>query len=563
MISYKYKIKRIQNVLILLISFLIAVIATSCMGFGPFSARESQTVDEGIETFVVTRGNILQEITTNGSVDTKNSYTYSFLVTGQVISTLEKGDSFKKGDVLIKLDNSEGLLNIKQKETDLKNAEYSLQLSKSSLKIAKINYQTALDENHFAIQLAEINIKKAEEATASALSALEIANISADLAYESASATLESTANIQSITVDSAEDALNEAERILEEAKNDPTTTPEELAKYEYNVETAEDKYELALLQQQSSVASSEISKESSGIQSRSSVASAESLYEQSLLSQSTTYWSNLSSLKSAQTQMIMAQENINQAGIQLNLAELSLETAQADLDSTKEDLKDYIVYAPYDGIVLSNDYKVGMGSSEGSGVSIISNEFLITTTINENDISRVKTGQEVTINLDAYSNINFSGTVKKIIPISSEENGIISFEILIGFEEVEGIEFFYGLSANLSIVVAKAENVLYVPIQAVYKENGKSYVDVLAIEQPSGQSTGQSFERPSGQQVEPPAVQSSGQEQAEQIAAALKDIANNINKVEVTTGINDYTNLEITSGLKEGDIIITSRISQ
>jgi hypothetical protein len=71
-----------------------------------------------------------------------------------------------------------------------------------------------------------------------------------------------------------------------------------------------------------------------------------------------------------------------------------------------------------------------------------------------------------------------------------------------------------------------KAENVLYVPIQAVYTENGKSYVDVLV----------------------------SGQVNAENIAQSVK-------KTEITTGINDYQYIEVTSGLNEGDVIITSRI--
>ena len=83
-----------------------------------------------------------------------------------------------------------------------------------------------------------------------------------------------------------------------------------------------------------------------------------------------------------------------------------------------------------------------------------------------------------------------------------------------------------YILSHPVDIVIEKAEDILYVPIQAVYTENGKSYVDLLVSEQ----------------------VDSENMEQA-------------VNKVEVTTGINDYSYIEIKSGLKEGDIIVTSRI--
>jgi len=275
--SNKYKRKKILNAFILFFSFLAILTVTSCMGMGPFANRESQTTDQSIETFQVARGNILQEITTTGSVDTKNQNVFSFQVSEKVISALEKGDSFKKGDVLVELDNSDGLLTVKQAEIDLKNIEDNLILSNSSLKTAKINYQSALDANHVAIQLAETNTKKSEEATANALIALENANRSADIAYESASTSLKNATIIANLNVASAESALVEAKRILEYARNHPgSTTPEELAQYEYNVESAEEKYDLAVAQQQSSIDSAESSKESSEVQSNSSADSAQ-----------------------------------------------------------------------------------------------------------------------------------------------------------------------------------------------------------------------------------------------------------------------------------------------
>jgi HlyD family secretion protein len=115
---------------------------------------------------------------------------------------------------------------------------------------------------------------------------------------------------------------------------------------------------------------------------------------------------------------------------------------------------------------------------------------------------------------------------VIEIIPISVNDGGIISFEVLIEFETVEGIDIYYGLSANASIITQKAEDVLYVPIQSVYKEDGKSFVDLLTT-----------FD------VDP------------------ENIGEAIEKKEITTGINDYLYIEVISGLKEGDIIVTSRI--
>ncbi|MBL7060993.1 MAG: efflux RND transporter periplasmic adaptor subunit [Actinobacteria bacterium] len=401
---------------------LISIISVSCMGGFPGSTGE--VADQGIEVFEIQRGDILQIVSTTGSIDSKVQNSYTLQGSGEIISTLEKGDAFKKGDVLVKVDNSEGLLQLEKIEKNLK-------LSEISLKAAKLNYQKALDANHITIQLADLNTEKAEESTKSALDSLENANEKGE----------------------------------------------------------------------------------------SSSISQAESSYNQSLLNESTTYWSNLSSLQSSEAQMESTRDNVNQAGIQLELAKM-------DLESAKEDLDDYILYAPYDGIVISSDFEVGKQAGGSTMISLISDEFIVKVTVSENDISKISEGNKALITLDAYSDLEFTGKAIEIIPISTNDSGIISFEVLIEFETGEDIDIYYGLSANASIITRKAENVLYVPIQSVYKEDGKSYVDLLISDQVDTENLSQAVE-----------------------------------KVEVTTGINDYLYIEITSGLKEGDIIVTSRI--
>jgi HlyD family secretion protein len=175
---------------------------------------------------------------------------------------------------------------------------------------------------------------------------------------------------------------------------------------------------------------------------------------------------------------------------------------------------------------VLDTDFRVGEEAAGSGNISVFSNKFIVKVTISENDITKIVEGNEATVILDAYSDLELNGKVAEIIPISTDDGGIISFEVLIEFEEAEDIVLYYGLSASASIVTQKAEGVLYVPIQSVYKEGGISYVDLLI----------------------------SDQADSENISQAVK-------KTEITTGINDYTYIEVTSGLKEGDVIVTSRI--
>lgn len=437
------KINKRKTILVIvsaLTVILISIVSISCMRMGPFSGSSDGIDDQGIEVFEVQKGNIFQIVSTTGSIGSEVQNTYTLQVSGEIISALEKGEIFRKGDILVEVDNSDGMLRLEQIEKDIKKSE-------SSLKTAKINYKKALDANHISIQLAELNNELAQQKVEAAFTLLE------------------------------------GAEGNLRLVKEDALSTDSQIAS------------------------------------ARSQVNSAEGSYEQSLLSQSTTYWNNLNSTQGVKAQIELVKENINQSEIQLELTKM-------DSESAKKDLDDYILYAPYDGIVLSSDFEVGEQNGGNNMISILSNDFLIKATVSETDISKVSEGDEAYITLDAYPDNEFSGEVKKIIPISVDEGGIISFEIIIKFSDANEIEIYYGLSANVDIITEEAANVLFVPIQSVYKKNGKSYVDLLVSEQ-----------------VEP------------------ENIAESVKKVEVTTGINDYYYIEITSGLKEGDIIVTSRI--
>jgi len=244
--------------------------------------------------------------------------------------------------------------------------------------------------------------------------------------------------------------------------------------------------------------------------QAASSVDTAEGAYEQALISQSTTYWSNLSSQQAAEAQIAITAKNIEQAEIQVRLAEINYELLGLDSDS-------HIIFAPYDGIVISSAYKIGEFAGPGiPAVNIASSEFVIRSQVNETDIVNMGIGQEVIITLDAYYNKELKGEISDISPVSSNIGGIVSYTVTVQPEASSDMRLFHGLSASMDITTSYLEGVLYVPIESVCEENGKECVDILV-----GEDT---FE-----------------------------------KVEVETGIFNYDLIEIKSGLKEGDIIAVS----
>ena len=165
----KNKKKKIAlSVAIVFLSLIFLTSFTSCMLTGGSRTATSTTAAASTQTYTVKKGNVIKSISSSGSVDTSETMNYSLQVSGKVLQVLKAGATFKKGDVLLELDNSDGLTAVKQKELDLKNNEDSLALAKNSITMAKLDYQKALDANHIAIQLADLNAQKAQESTDSA-----------------------------------------------------------------------------------------------------------------------------------------------------------------------------------------------------------------------------------------------------------------------------------------------------------------------------------------------------------------------------------------------------------
>jgi HlyD family secretion protein len=244
--------------------------------------------------------------------------------------------------------------------------------------------------------------------------------------------------------------------------------------------------------------------------QASSSVDTAEGAYSQSLLNQSTTYWSNLSSLQTAEAQIDITAKNIEQAELQLKLAEINLELIGLDSDN-------HIIYAPYDGIVFSSEYKIGEFAGPGiPALDIGSSEFVIISEVNETDIVNMELGQEALISFDAYYLEELSGKIIEISPVSTNIGGVVSYTITVEPDPSDSIKLYHGLSASMEITTSKLERVLYIPIQAVCEEDGKQCVDILIDEE-------------------------------------------TVERIEVETGIFNFDFIEVKSGLEEGDTIVVS----
>lgn len=132
---------------------------------------------------------------------------------------------------------------------------------------------------------------------------------------------------------------------------------------------------------------------------------------------------------------------------------------------------------APYDLVVT----KLNVPSSGGKvssqhGITVQNTKSLaLSISIDETEMDKVATGQEVTITPNAYENITYTGTVSKINPIGTYSSNGTTFTGTVTFENDGKLKV--GMSASCRIVLEKAENVVSVPIEAVQTENNTKYV--------------------------------------------------------------------------------------
>ncbi len=487
--------------------------------------------DDRLETFTARKGDIAHTVTSTGYIEAMETKSYSLQAGGEVLLSAEEGQSFSAGELLFEVDNARTVLNIEQ-------AEENLMLAQSSLSQAEISFQQALDNNHIAVQLAESNKKMAQHSTESALIALQdaqrLAGRSSQYARTSVDVSRSSVEGAQ-VAVDDAvqnventRQAVEDAEQALADAqkRQDEAADPQEeilaeiaVTSAEQALAGAESAHDAAQSQVRSLQASYDTAKaqlksaqaayEQAKAQADSQVHSAESGFEQAHISQGMTYWSTLAETQNAQKQIMLAREAINQAESQLNLARISVDMASLDLDKNK-------VVAPFEGMVLSSMFSSGELASPGVNViSIVSDQFVVSSDIAETDIVRVQVGQEVRFTLDAYRGREYTGTVMEISPVPDHVGGIVTYSVKVKPDDSQ--DFLYGLTANLTISSIEAEDVLLVLIEAIYEKDGVQYVDIVKDE--------------------------------------------DILATEIETGAFSFEYVEIVSGLNMGDEVVTAKV--
>lgn len=289
-----------------------------------------------------------------------------------------------------------------------------------------------------------------------------------------------------------------------------------------------------------------------------------EKLYKNQVISQS--------DFESSQSAYQVAQANVQAAEENYKASQFRVKTAQAQLAQAADNLNRTTIYAPNSGTVSTLTVEKGervTGASQfssGTQIMLIANldSLEAKVQVNENDIVNVALNDTALIEVDAFLNREFKGVVTEIATSANttgtSADQVTNFDVKIRLLKSSYADLIHpkapipspfrpGMSCTVEIQTKRANDALSVPIQAVTTRSpGNSAVMNSA-------NAKRKLKKP-GQNSNNNTNTSSFKKVHEYVFVDDKGIAK---RKPVTTGIQNNTYIQILSGLKAGEKVITA----
>jgi HlyD family secretion protein len=232
-----------------------------------------------------------------------------------------------------------------------------------------------------------------------------------------------------------------------------------------------------------------------------------------------------------------------------------NVQSAQSSVKQSRDNLARTSIFAPRDGTISKLSVELGervVGTAQMAGTEIVRvanlNNMEVEVDVNETDIVKVNVGDSTIVEVDAYLKREFKGVVTEIantaentLSVDQVTNFKVKVRILpesykdLSADKPENSSPFRpGMTATVDIITNKKENIIGIPISSIVIKTDTSSAKSKKIIKETISSKTEKFEC---------------------VFVKIGDIA----KLRViTTGIQDDSNIEITSGLNEGDDVIT-----
>ncbi len=215
-------------------------------------------------------------------------------------------------------------------------------------------------------------------------------------------------------------------------------------------------------------------------------------------------------------------------------VAKMAYEKGQADRVRAAKNLTYAEITSPIDGIVVSREVEVGQTVVSNMSVASLYviadlDHMQVVGAVDEADIGQVKVGQHVTFTVDAYPEDTFTGTVTQVRINPTTTNNVVTYEVIVSTTNPDH-KLLPGMTANLSIFTLELEGATAVPLKALKFE-------------PMPDNEGSDLPQPQPLK-----------EAAKNSVWVVRD--NKLVETAVELGMKNSVYQQITSGLKQGDVV-------
>jgi HlyD family secretion protein len=295
----------------------------------------------------------------------------------------------------------------------------------------------------------------------------------------------------------------------------------------------------------------------------------SKSLYEQQLIAKSD-YDTKKAAYDTAAAQLNQAKAKLAQARAQQDSSNMHIKQNAANLTRVTDVLSKTEYSAPFDGVITNLPVRegetvvIGIQNAPGSTLMTIADTSIITAEVmvDETDIVNVKLGQPADVTIDAIPKQHFPGVVTEIgnnavirstgvstAQSTSSSQEAKDFKVVVTLQNPPE-NLLPGLSTTARITTATRNGVLSIPIQALTVRQREELDTDKDKKKDKGKVVQASVKDDKGNAKNDPKEELTG-------VFVLKNKKDAV-FVPVTTGIAGTTDIEVTSGLQEGDEIVT-----
>jgi len=276
----------------------------------------------------------------------------------------------------------------------------------------------------------------------------------------------------------------------------------------------------------------------------------------------------------------LIAQADYDQAVYNYQNSRASLNNAKSAHDRARVNLAYATIYSPIDGVVLNRAIEEGQtvaASFNTPEMFTIANDLTrmeVQASVDEADIGQVKLGQRVQFTVDSYPDEKFEGAVSQIRLKPVTTNNVVTYVVIFSAPN-PGKKLMPGMTASATIFIEEKLNTLVLSGKAVRFTPDSEFLMKMKKET---MKNGPTEEIPAG--IDPSAINMpappagiaegtvpEGDAQSGSIpefpegvkTVWVKDAENGLKPVIIRLGIQNGSNVEVLSGLKEGDEVVVA----